>query len=253
MRIRTALTALLLIGATAASAQAQKSITAATYADPTSAYPHGVLGDEEEWATLEIVVRSERGKEGGLLHAYLNTTYRIAALEDMVYEDTAPRLWDVTGDGLPEVVVVASHQQYGAQLVIIGLVDGELNYIATTPTIGTRFRWLAPVGAADFDGDGHIEVAFVDRPHLAKTLRIWRYTPEAFTEVATQPGLTNHKIGEDFITGGVRTCGSQPEIIVADAGWRNIMAARLGPDGITTEVLAPFNGTESVTRVLDCG
>ena len=108
------------------------------------------------------------------------------------------------------------------------------------------------MGAADLDGDGNIEVAYVDRPHLAKTLRVWRYTPDGFTEIATQAGLTNHKIGEDFITGGVRRCGSQPEMIVVDARWRNIMAARLTSDGVTTETLALFEGTASVNRALDC-
>jgi hypothetical protein len=46
--------------------------------------------------------------------------------------------------------------------------------LASTPWIGQRFRWLAPVAAADLDGDGAMELAYVDRPHLARTLRVWR-------------------------------------------------------------------------------
>jgi len=223
-----------------ASGATAQTITGAEYSAPTDRYPHAVLGDDIEYAQLDVTL-----SDGRVLSAFYEAT--------LVFEDIAPRLWDITGDGAPEVVTVESHEAQGGRLVIWGLEDGQLRQIARTPFIGTRFRWLAPVGAADLDGDGHIEVAYVDRPHLAKTLRIWRYTPDDFSEVATQPGLTNHKIGEDFITGGVRTCGGQPEMIIVDAGWRSILAARLTSDGITTETLAPFEGTASVNRALDCG
>ena len=41
--------------------------------------------------------------------------------------------------------------------------------------IWLAFTLLAPLGAADLDGDGKIELAYIDRPHLAKILRIWRF------------------------------------------------------------------------------
>jgi hypothetical protein len=170
----------------------------------------------------------------------------------MVYEDIAPRLWDVTGDGSPEVVAILSHQSLGARLAVFGWVDGALQEIARTPHIGTRFRWLAPVAAADFDGDGHVEIAYVDRPHLAKTLRIWRYTPESFREIASLQGVTNHRIGEEFITGGLRDCGEGPEMILADAGWRNVMSVRASGVGYASTVLRPFNGPSSVAAAMAC-
>jgi hypothetical protein len=217
---------------------AAKEIVGAEYTGPTRAYPHGVLGDDEEWSALNIEIRRQRGSEGSLFQGHLTLTYTIDAPEDMVFEDIAPRLWDITGDGSPEVVVVVSHQNYGAQLAVIGLEDGDLTYIASTPTIGTRFRWLAPVGAADFDGDGFIEIAFVDRPHLARTLRVWRYTPDGFGEIATLPGVTNHRIGEDFISGGVRDCGDGAEMLVADAKWRSVQAVRLKKSGLAARSLS---------------
>ncbi|MCE8007926.1 VCBS repeat-containing protein [Aestuariivita sp.] len=237
--------ALVLAGWLGLAGQADaQDIVAADYAEPTLAYPHGVLGDEEEWAALMVTVREASG-EG-------TRTYRIPARADMVFEDTAPRLWDITGDGLPEVVAVAAHQRYGAQLVVLGLVGGTIGTIASTPMIGTRFRWLAPVGAADLDGDGHIEIAYVDRPHLAKTLRVWRFTPESFTEIATLTGLTNHRIGEDFITGGLRNCGQGPEMILADARWSRILAVRLGADGLAATPIEAFRGRASVDAQLGC-
>jgi len=59
------------------------------------------------------------------------------------------------------------------------------------------------VGAADLDGDGFVEVAFIDRPHLAKVLRVWRYVDGDFAEVAVMDGVTNHRIGEPDIAGGI--------------------------------------------------
>ncbi len=227
--------ALLCLGS-AASAQ---TIASARYSGPTDRYAHGVLGDEIEYTQLDVTL-----SDGRVLSAQYEAT--------LVFEDVAPRLWDITGDGLPEVVTVEAHENQGARLVIWGLEDGHLRQIARTPFIGTRFRWLAPVGAADMDGDGHIEVAYVDRPHLAKTLRVWRYTPDGFSEVATLTGLSNHRIGEDYITGGLRDCGQGVEMILADAGWRAIMSVALGPEGLVATPITRFDGRASVETQLGC-
>lgn len=249
--MRRAALALWLAGCLPAMAGAAE-ITAARYADPTREYPHGVLGDDEEWKTLEIEVRSERGTEGSLFQGHLTRTWRIEAPADMVFEDTAPRLWDITGDGAPEVVVVASHQRLGGQLIIVGLEGGTLEYLATTPPIGTRFRWLAPVGAADFDGDGHIEVAYVDRPHLAKTLRLWRYADGTFREVAARPGLTNHTIGDAAIRGGLRDCGAGPEMILADGTWSRATAVTWDGRAFALSDLGALGSVAALDGYLSC-
>ncbi len=63
---------------------------------------------------------------------------------------------------------------------------------------------------------------------LAETLRL--------------PGLTNHRIGEAFISGGLRDCGAGAELVLASADWSRVMlvqdgqATDLGPmprDGLT--------------------
>lgn len=235
MRHGVALAATLLWAGTAAALE----ITGAAYDGPTDRYPHGVLGDDIEYDTLTVTL-----SDGRSLQAHYEAT--------LVFEDTAPRLSDITGDGTPEVITVESHESEGARLVIWGLADGQLRQIARTPFIGTRFRWLAPAGAGDLDGDGHIEIAYIDRPHLAKTLRIWRYAEGSFDEIAVLPGLTNHRIGEEYITGGLRDCGDGPELILADAGWRNLMAVTLGADGAQARALGPFGGRASADRALTC-
>ncbi|MES0825236.1 VCBS repeat-containing protein [Ruegeria sp. SCPC11] len=203
-------------------------ITEARFTEPTTRYPHGVLGDSIEYGALELTVKSADAERR-------RRTVMIRLPEDRVFEDLSPRLVDIDSDSTPEVVVVESQDQLGAQLAIYN-ARGEK--IAATPHIGTRFRWLAPIGAADLDGDGYVEIAYIDRPHLAKTLRIWRFKDDDLTEIATLSGLTNHRIGEDFITGGVRDCGNGPELIVASADWQQIVSAHYDHNWKTQELAA---------------
>lgn len=220
-----------------------QQITSARYDGPTTRYPHGVLGDEIEHDTL--VVRLDDGRE-------------IAArwAQDSVFEDLAPRVVDVDGDGAPEVVVVESHDSQGARLAVWGLRNGSLVQLAATPHIGTRFRWLAPVAVGDLDGDGRVELAYVDRPHLAKVLRIWRYDAPGqglvrLTEVASLAGLTNHRIGWDYIAGGLRDCGQGPEMVLADGDWTTLLAVRFDGTALSSRGLGAYSA-DRMARALRC-
>ena len=222
-------------------------ITGATYHMPTTRYPHGALGDEEEWTVLTVAVRLKLPCRAGA------SGYEVRLPQELVFEDVSPRLWDVTGDGLPEVVVVESHAQKGARLAIWGLTEDGLGRIGAAPFIGTRFRWLAPVAAADLDGDGAVELAWVDRPHLAKTLRVWRWERGQLVEVTQIAGLTNHRFGDDFIQGGLRNCGGDRALILADGGWQRVVAVRLKGGGLEAETLGPYRGPESLEAARACG
>jgi hypothetical protein len=182
-------------------------IASARYTAPTDRYAHAVLGDAIEWGALELTLTS-----GALVSFALPL--------DHVFEDVSPRLADLDNDGAPEVIVVETDMARGAALAVYG-VAGK---IAETPHIGTRNRWLAPLGAADLDGDGVVELAYIDRPHLAKTLRIWRFDGAVLRPVADLLGLTNHRIGEVDIAGGIRTCAGLPEMIVASGTWSELVA-----------------------------
>ena len=224
---------------TPGATQAQQ-IESARYVMPTGHYAHGVLGDAVEYSGLRITTSDGasylvRFSEGG-----------------RVFEDIAPRLWDLTGDGLPEVVVIETDPPVGAQLAIYGLRGEAITKIAATPHIGQTNRWLAPIGAADLDGDGHIEIAYIDRPHLAKTLRIWRFRDGRLTRVANAEGLSNHRIGWDHIPGGLRSCGPRPALITADGGWQAIMASTLHNGRITTWQIGRYTGPDSLNAALTC-
>jgi hypothetical protein len=204
----------------------------AWYDGPTTRYPHGVLGDTVEGTELHVMTSASPC-----------SIMSVTLPETLVFEDTMPRLADLDGDGQPEIIVVQSHRDLGAQLAVYApAADGaSLDLIAATPFIGRRNRWLAPIGAGDLDGDGRVEIAYIDRPHLARTLRVWRYEGGQLTEIASADGLTNHRIGDPTIPGGLRDCGDGPEMITADAGWSRVIATRLGPDGrLTSRDLGPW-------------
>ncbi|MEO3476436.1 VCBS repeat-containing protein [Phaeobacter sp. CAU 1743] len=215
-------------------------ILSAEYTGPTTRYAHGVLGDGVEWSGLSLTFAGPNGTA---------MRVEIELPKDHVFEDLKPRLVDLSLDGRADaVMVVETDMARGAALALYG-ADGK---IAETPHIGQSNRWLAPIGAADLDGDGHVELAYIDRPHLAKTLRIWRYDGRTLTEVANLPGVTNHRIGQDFITSGIRNCENGPEIVTANASWSRIMASRLTVAGIKTRDIGPFSGTQSVEDALTC-
>lgn len=247
-RARPALRALiaglaLVAGAVHADATPPDIIVAAAYTDPVSRYRHDVLGPNAEWGALRLTVDKCLDCEGRQVKAIL-----IRLPDTRVFEDIAPRLVDLDGDSLPEVIVIESDLSQGARLAIYD----ETGLITATPFIGRAHRWLAPLGAADLDGDEFTELAYIDRPHLARTLRIWRYTNRTLTEIAALPGLTNHRIGETFISGGIRHCGEIPEIITADADWRRIMATKLQDGRATARDIGPYSGPDAMTAALDC-
>ncbi|MGR3677582.1 MAG: FG-GAP repeat domain-containing protein [Paracoccaceae bacterium] len=213
----------------------------ARYGAPTTRYQHGVLGDTVEYGALILTLSSA----GTGARAPLTITLP----DDRVFEDLAPRLVDVDLDGDREVIVIETAAAFGAQLAIY---DESGEKIAATPHIGRSYRWLAPVGAADLDGDGFVEIAYIDRPHLVKTLRVWRYIEGTLVEVASAPGLTNHKIGEDFITSGLRDCGTGPEMVTVNDRWTKVMASRLVNGQIESRAIASFWGIASVVDTLNC-
>ena len=216
----------------------------AWYDGPTRRYAHGVLGDAIEDTRLHVYAETS-------ISSCMDQSLTLP--DELVFEDTAPRLADLDGDGVPEIIVVQSHQRLGAQLAVYRASDDGvgLDLVAATPFIGRSNRWLAPIGAADFDGDGTMDIAYIDRPHLARTLRVWRFEGDSLSEIATLEGLTNHRIGEPFITGGVRDCGAGPEMVTANREWTQVMVSGFENGRLTARGVAVFS-PENVARALAC-
>lgn len=221
---------------------AAQEIAAATYVEPTTAYGHGVVAG---------------GEYAGLRVNYADGTHTAVRFDNAVFEDTTPRLHDFDGDGRPELVVVVSDFAAGARIVVLGRDGASLRVLGQTAPIGQRHRWLAIAGIADFDGDGRDELAFVDRPHLEKTLRL--LTVEIvggiarFTQLAEAAELSNHRLGAAEIEGGVRACpGAAPVVVSADDDWANVVETRLAHGRLASTLVAPYTGPASLAARLAC-
>lgn len=125
-------------------AQGSKDIAGTWLALATNRYPHGVLGDALEASRLSV-----ESRQGKILILDLPP--------NRVFEDLHPRLIDLDGDGRDEIIVVESDMGLGASLAVYGIVEGRLAKRSETPFLGRSNRWLNPLGAGDFNGDGKLD------------------------------------------------------------------------------------------------
>jgi hypothetical protein len=161
-------------------------IAEAWLADPTTRYRHFVLGSTYEPQTIAVRLR------GGAL-------VRLKLPADSVFEDRQPRLADLDGDGIDEIILVRSYLDRGAALAVVALRDQRLTIVAETAPTGSRNTWLNPAGIADFDGDGRLDVAYVQMPHVLGLLRVWTLRGGRLVEIASLSDTSNHAIGSPYL------------------------------------------------------
>lgn len=165
-------------------AYGNEKIAAAWLAEPTLRYRHGVLGDNVEAEALKVRLRDGR-------------TLTHTLPEDSVYEDLEPRIIDL--DGEEAVLVVRSYLDSGAAIAVYRIVENQIRPVGEAYPIGLSHRWLNPVGAADFDGDGRTEIAAVVTPHLSGILTIYQLDNDAFRKDAARSGYSTHFIGSTVL------------------------------------------------------
>jgi len=157
-------------------------VAAAWYTQPTRRYKHAILGDDIEAGSL--VVKASNGR-----------TYRWTLPATEVFEDRAPRLADLDGDGTVEIITIRSSSTKGASVTLYGISGNGLVEKGTTGFIGKANRWLNIAGIASFMGTKAKEVAFVQTPHIGGTLFIYKYAGGKFFQVAAMRDFSNHVIG----------------------------------------------------------
>jgi hypothetical protein len=149
---------------------------------PTDRYAHGVLGDAVEG--------------GGIaLQRFDGKVFRYLTDSGSVFEDRLVRLVDLDRDGWDEAVVVQSYLDKGAALVVFALGPDAVRFVSEVPPIGTPNRWLNPAGVADYDGDGMLELAFVETPHIGGTLKLYAFVERRLVADHAVAGFSNHAIG----------------------------------------------------------
>ena len=163
-------------------ARGSRNVAEAWLADPTTRYRHFVLGSPYEAGSLVVLLKDGR-------------TLALRLPKSSVFEDRIPRLADLDGDGSDEIVLVHTYLDRGAALAVIAVRGDQLKIIAETPPTGAPHRWLNPAGIADFDGDGRLDIAYVQMPHVLGRLRVWTLRPEGLKEIATLDDTANHVAG----------------------------------------------------------
>jgi hypothetical protein len=160
------------------------AIGSAWLAVATLKYRHGILGDVAEAQELRALNRN-----GDLLR------YRLD--DNSVFEDRMARM--VYVERKDALLVVRTRLDQGAAAALFTLEDGaapaqRLVLAAESPPLGQPNLWLNPIGADDFDGDGHTEIAVVLTPHSGGTLVLYRVQGSQLVEKYRAPGFSNHQI-----------------------------------------------------------
>lgn len=155
----------------------------AWYGQPTERYDHGILGDTIEGGALVVL------DADGVRH-------ELVLPEQYVFEDLTPRLVDLDGDGVNEIVTIRTDIRAGAAVAIYALKAGQLIERAATAPIGLPHRWLSIAAIGNFTNDRGTEIAIVKTPHIGGVLEIVSFQGNSLRRVRPpEPGYSTHIIG----------------------------------------------------------
>lgn len=147
---------------------------------PTDRYPHGVLGDPLEAASVTLV------------HLGRRVADRVVTVgPDEVIEGTGAVWTDIDGDGVDEILVTVSTPTLGARLVAYD-VSGRT--VASSDPVGRGSRWRHQIGAAPVGPAGEVEVIDVLTPHLGGVVEFFRRRGDRLELIASVGGYTSHFI-----------------------------------------------------------
>lgn len=206
---------------------------------PTSRYPHAALGSTLHAGSLQVLPAADQGQA---------QTYNLPL--HRVFEDRVPRLTDLDGDGRDEIIVVEADALRGAALVVFGLRDGVVVELARGPHAGSTFRWLNPVGVADFDGDGRLDLASVTTPHIGGVLTLHHYRSPRLEPYARFTDVSNHRMGEleQQLAVIVTPSGQRPAMLIPDMQLRALQALRWDFPGQWVDLARPLELPARVER-----
>lgn len=153
----------------------------ARYINPVTRYTHGVLGDAIEAGALLVTQCDQK------FIFNLDTLY--------VFEDIQPRLFDMTNDGVPEVITILTSVSLGASVGVFEIGNDSLYLKAQSEYIGRNNRWLNIAAINDLDNDGNVEIVWVSTPHIGGILNVAHIEGSIIKVLDIYEGVSNHKIG----------------------------------------------------------
>ena len=201
-------------------AYGKQDIQAAWLTSPTLRYPHSALGSASHAGSVTVQLPSSK-----------TVVYELPI--HRVFEDLMPRLVDLDKDGKAELILIESDALRGSAVVVLGMRGGALVELARSPHTGSTFRWLNIVGAADFDGDGKLDLAAVLTPHIGGTLTLYHYRPPQLVAYASSMDVSNHLMGspEQQLAVIVQQPKVRPTVIVPDMSLKALHALRWQANG----------------------
>ncbi len=217
-----------------------RNICEAWLTRPTRRHDHAVLGDDIEAGGLAVSDAGGRRVE-------------VILPEAEVFEDRMARLLDLDGDGRDEIIVVHTYRDRGAALAIYGLFgqgDTErLVRLAESRPLGHPRRWLNPAAAGDLDGDGQLEIAWVETPHIGGVLKVGRLEGQGeqrqLVVLSQARGFSNHEKGSRILQQAVSfdwDGDGRSDIILPDAARKALVAVRLVDGRLETVARLSIDG-----------
>lgn len=196
---------------------------------PTTRYDHGALGDSIEASEIVVIDLETPAVER-----------RFSVPEPRVVEGTAPIVADLGGDRA--IVVTESDTDGGARIVAYG-IDGTT--LASSPPIGTGFRWRHQLAVGPFGPAGEREIAVVKTPHIGGTVEFYRRRGADLTVVATVDGASSHAYGSRILDGGFGADADgdgRTELVVPDDERRQLLGVERRGDTAVVEWSVPIGG-----------
>lgn len=179
---------------------------AAWYADPTTRYPHGALGDTTEAGSLIVEVDSKR--------------HRHVLPETQVFEDDTPRIVDLDRDGVFEIVTIRTDVAAGAAVAVYNVGESGIEERAATPPIGRSNRRLSIAAIERFDRTGQHLIAVVRTPHIGGELEVLQLHGNALTSRYPRlSGVTSHIYGDpetSFAAAADMDGDGRPDLVLTD-------------------------------------
>jgi hypothetical protein len=165
-------------------ARGNRTIQAAWFSDPVQRYRHLAFATEYEPESLVISTADHRA-------------FKLKLPADSVFEDREPRIVDI--DGIDMVIAVRTYLKKGAALALIAIINNEIKIVAETPPIGVPFKWLNPIGPANFAGDGILQIALVRTPHVDGELQLWTARNGEMVQTIGVDDVCNHALRSPFL------------------------------------------------------
>ncbi len=193
--------------------------------DATTRYTHAVLGDDLEAGSISLVATNPA----------LELVWTLPLPDNRVVEGIAPIWTDLDGNGEREIIVTASDEENGAQIL---LFDEQGEQIAAGPAIGRGFRWRHQLLAAPFGPAGKNYLVDVLTPHIGGVVEFYQWVEDRLDILAELPGYSSHKIGSrnfDMALAGDLDGDAAVELLVPNNEMDALGALRLANRNITLD------------------